>query len=125
VDAMPRRETINADTYVSMLTEFTKHFKWVWPHKNPTEILLQHDNARLHTSLKTREDIKKFGWTALLYPPYRPDLASSDLHLFGVLKDAIHGTNIQTDDDVICTVRTWLCEQDKADTHLFLVGARP
>jgi hypothetical protein len=27
VDAMPRRETINADTYVSMLTEFTKHFK--------------------------------------------------------------------------------------------------
>jgi len=34
-------------------------FRRVQPHKNPTEIVLQHDNARPHTSLKTLEAITK------------------------------------------------------------------
>jgi hypothetical protein len=32
---------------------------------NPTEILLQHDNARLHTSFKTQETTTQLGWTLL------------------------------------------------------------
>jgi hypothetical protein len=28
--------------------------------------------------------------------------------------DAIHGTKFETDDDVICQMRTWLHERDKA-----------
>jgi hypothetical protein len=33
----------------------------VKPHKNVTEILLQHDNALTHTTLKTQEAITKLG----------------------------------------------------------------
>jgi hypothetical protein len=29
--------------------------------------------------------------TVLAHPPYSPDLASSDLHLFGCLKDTLRG----------------------------------
>jgi histone-lysine N-methyltransferase SETMAR len=91
-DVMPRGEAINSDAYIRMLSELRKHFKLVWPHKTPTEILLQLDNARPHTSLKATEAITKFGWTVLPHPPYSPDLAPSDFQLLGDLNDATPST---------------------------------
>jgi hypothetical protein len=61
VDVMPRREAVNSDPYIKMLTEFRECSKQVQPHKNPMEILHQHDSARVHTGLKTLEAITKFG----------------------------------------------------------------
>jgi hypothetical protein len=61
VDAMQRGETVNSVTYIRMLTELRKRFKWVRPYKNPTEVLLEHDSASPHASLKTWEAITKFG----------------------------------------------------------------
>jgi histone-lysine N-methyltransferase SETMAR len=114
VGAMLRRETINSDTYIRTPTEVRKHFKRVWPHNRPREILLQHDNARLHTSLKTLGAITKFGWTVLPHPSYSPDLAASNFNLFRDLKNVVCGTKCETNDDVIHAVRIWLHEQDKA-----------
>jgi hypothetical protein len=101
VGAMLRRETINSDTCIRTSTELRKHFKWVWPHKNPRKILLQYDNARPHTSLKTFEAITKFGWTVLPHPSYSPDLAAPNFHLFSNLKKVVCGTKFDTNDDVI------------------------
>jgi histone-lysine N-methyltransferase SETMAR len=112
VDAMPGGG-LNFDADIRTLTELRKGIKRVWLHKNPTKTLLQNENARPHTFLKTREIITKFGWTVLHHPPHSPDLAPSDFHLFGALKDIIRGTKFGTD-DVICIVRTWLHGQDKA-----------
>ena len=53
-----------------------------------------------------------FGWTVLPHSPYFPDLAPSDLHLLGPLKDALRGTRFGDDDSVIRAVRTWLREQE-------------
>ena len=70
VDVVPRRETINCDAaYIRLLTELGKCFKWVQHCKNPTEILLQHDNARLHTTFKTQETTIQLGWTVLALWP--------------------------------------------------------
>jgi histone-lysine N-methyltransferase SETMAR len=75
-------------------------------------MLIQHDNARPHTTLRTQEAIAKFGWTVFPHPPYSPDLAPSDFHLFGSLKDALCGTRFEDDESVIRAVRTWLHEQE-------------
>jgi len=48
----------------------------------------------------------------LPHPPYSPDLAPSDFHLFGPLKDALHGTRFEDDESVIHEVKTWLREQE-------------
>jgi hypothetical protein len=70
------------------------------PHKDVAEILLQHDNAPLHTSLYIQEAIR----TVLPSPPYRPDLAASECHLFRAHKGAIHRTKFGSDDEVIAEV---------------------
>ena len=74
--------------------------------------MIQHDNARPHTSLRTQEAITKFVWIVLPHPPYSPDLALSDFHLFGPLKDALHGARFEDDESMIGAVRLWLLEQE-------------
>ena len=47
------------------------------------KILLQHDNAKPHTSRKTKEKISKLDGIKLMpHPAYSPDLAPSDYHTF-------------------------------------------
>ena len=48
----------------------------------------------------------------LPHPPYSPDLAPSDFHLFGPLNDALRGTSFEDDRSMIHAVRTWLREQE-------------
>jgi len=45
-------------------------------------------------------------------PPYSPDLVLSVFHLFGPLKDTLHGTRFEDDDSLIRAVKTWLHEQE-------------
>jgi histone-lysine N-methyltransferase SETMAR len=65
------------------------------------EYLLQHDNTRLQTSLKTVEHIINIGWTVIPHPPYSLDLAPSDFHLFGPMKDGLRGQHFRSNDAVI------------------------
>jgi len=82
--------------------------------QDSNKTLLHHASARLYTSVKTQEAITKFVWTVLLNPPYSPNLAPSDFHPFGALKNALCTMKFETDDVAICTGRSWLLEQDKA-----------
>jgi hypothetical protein len=63
------------------------------------QIILLHDNARLHISLRTREAIATVEWTVFPYPVYNPGLAPSDFHLFDRLKDALQAPHFVDDDD--------------------------
>jgi histone-lysine N-methyltransferase SETMAR len=58
-----------------------------------------HDNARPHTSLRTRKAVATVGWAVISLTPYGPDLAPSNFHLFGHLKDALRGRRFADDDD--------------------------
>jgi [histone H3]-lysine36 N-dimethyltransferase SETMAR len=44
-------------------------------------------------------------------PPYSPDLAPSDYHLFGPLKRGLAGKHFDSDDEVKAAVRQWLRDQ--------------
>jgi hypothetical protein len=47
--------------------------------------VLLHDNAHPHTAAGTRALLDHFNWELFDHPPYRPDLAPSDYHLFTYL----------------------------------------
>ncbi|GFU51824.1 uncharacterized protein TNCV_3733401 [Trichonephila clavipes] len=49
-------------------------------------ILFLDDNARPHSVMPTQNHIAVLGWEHRHHPPYSPDLAPSDIHLFPSLK---------------------------------------
>jgi histone-lysine N-methyltransferase SETMAR len=50
-----------------------------------------HDNAHAHTAAATQDLIATFGWEQFNHPPYSPDLAPSDFHVFLHLKTFLGG----------------------------------
>ena len=89
VDFMFKEATINSDIYIDTLKKLKARIRRVQPALEMSKVLLQHENTRPHTSLKTHEIISSFGWTTISHLPYLPDLAPSDFHLFGSLKESL------------------------------------
>jgi histone-lysine N-methyltransferase SETMAR len=52
---------------------------------------LLHDNACPHTTAASEDVIATFGWEQYNHPPYSPDLAPSDFHVFLHLKTFLGG----------------------------------
>ncbi|XP_014486214.1 PREDICTED: histone-lysine N-methyltransferase SETMAR-like [Dinoponera quadriceps] len=71
-------------------------------------ITLLHDNARPHISRQTQELLTHLGWTVMPHPPYSPDLAPSDYHLFSKLKKHLSGQRFRSDDKVKEEVKRFL-----------------
>jgi len=74
---------------------------------------LQHDNARPHTAHTTVATIKDLHFECLPHPPYSPDLAPSDFHMFGPLKEAMGGKKFRSDEEVRHVVHEWLPDYQK------------
>ena len=53
------------------------------------------------------EHIANLGWTVLPHPPYSPDLAPSDFHLFGPMKDGLRRQRFPSNDPVVRAVKQW------------------
>jgi hypothetical protein len=60
-------------------------------HGNPFGFGALHDSARPHTANRRRDLLRRYNWEVLDHPPYSPDLAPSDFHLFGPLKKHLGG----------------------------------
>jgi hypothetical protein len=43
-------------------------------------------------------------WEIMNHPPYSPDFASSDFHLFRPLKEHLEGQKFDMDDELKCSV---------------------
>ena len=118
-------QTINSDRFVAVLTKLKAQTSRVRPEKMKT-FLLQHNNARPHTSLKTMEHTANLGWTALPHPPYSPDLAPSDFRLFELMKGGLRGQHFPSNCAVIAAVKqSPPLEQiftSAASRLLFLIG---
>jgi len=70
--------------------------------------LLLHDNARPHNAAHTVDTLHALKFVVLKHPPYSPDLAPSDFHLFGPMKDHLRGQKFAYDNEVMEAVQSWL-----------------
>ena len=75
------------------------------------KVLPQHCNARPYTSIRTKDAITSFEWTTVPHSPYFPDLAPSDYHLFGTMKDALRDKYYGNDEEMKIAVKNWLRKQ--------------
>jgi len=82
-------------------------------------VLFLHDNAPTHRALTTQMKLAYLGFQCLDHPPYFPDLAPSDYHLFSGLKKQLKVSHFASDVEVIAAAETWLEGQP---SEFFLSG---
>lgn len=76
------------------------HYDALTKRQQRSQVLLVHDNTLPHTDLRTRAASATTDWTVLPHSPNTPELAFSDPHLFGPLKDALRGRHFVHDDEL-------------------------
>jgi len=78
-----------------------------------TGVLLQHHNAQPHIAHSTVATIQDLSFECLPHLLHSPDLAPSDFHVFGPLKEAMEGKSFRSDEEVQQAMQEWLRSQPK------------
>jgi transposase len=71
-------------------------------------VVLLHDNAWSHTTAHTNALIKLFNWEIFDHPPYSPDLAPINYHLFTKMKVWLATQCFHTNKELMDGVNNWL-----------------
>ena len=64
------------------------------------KIYLHHNIKRAYVSLLARKKLMKLGRNLLLHPPYYPDLAPKDYHLFRAMRNSLRDKTFEKEEDV-------------------------
>ena len=88
IDYLPKGQTINAEYYSSLLVQVKDILKEKRQRRGKVtkRVLFLHDNAPAHRALATQMKMVYLDFQCH-HPPYSPDLAPSDYHLFPGLKN--------------------------------------
>ena len=101
---------------ILLLIRPLKNLKRAVQHKRPQmsdkRALLLHDNVRPHAAHATVNRLERWDWETLEHPPFSPDLAPSDFHLFPNMKKHLRAKRFKSHYDVKHEVQTWLPDQD-------------
>ena len=77
-------------------------------------VLLLHNNAHPHTAAHTVDTLRTLKFEVLKQPPYSPDLAPFDFHLFGPMKKYLRGQKFADNNEVMEAVQSWLKAMPKS-----------
>lgn len=81
-ELLPTGSTITADLYCQQLDRVAAKLQG-----KQDKVYFLHDNARPHVAKLTHEKLLQLGWAVLPHPPYSPDMAPTDYHLFRSLSN--------------------------------------
>ena len=99
---------MTAEYYCKILEKLRRAIQNKRRGKLTKGVLLLHDNARPHVAATTKDLLAlKLKWEILSHPPYSPDLAPSDYHLFPYLKTELGGVHFESTEDVKRAVHTF------------------
>jgi histone-lysine N-methyltransferase SETMAR len=79
-----RGENVNSASYCEVLLKLQDAIRRKRLGQLARGVLFHHDNARTHTARATQERFQELQYQLLEHPPYSPDLAPSDFHLFDI-----------------------------------------
>ena len=88
-ELLTQGHTVTSAVYVDQLRRLAAALRE--KRRRMGQVRLLHDNARPHVASATRQQLEELGWITLPHPPYSPDLAPSDYHLFRALKNFLRG----------------------------------
>ena len=99
-------ETINGERYRTQLIRLEiaiaeKRPEYATRHE---VIIFHHNNARAHVAIPVKNYLENSGWEVLPHPPYSPDLAPSNYHLFRSMQNGLTGIRFTSEQDI----KNWL-----------------
>jgi len=111
VEFQEHGRTVNASSYCSLLKRLKTAIRTKRKGLLTQGVIVLHDNARPHTACLTLETVEQLGLDVLPHPPYSPDLAPSEYHLFGPMKKMLGWQKFASDTEVQSVVSQWLGQQ--------------
>jgi histone-lysine N-methyltransferase SETMAR len=108
VHLQKRGKIMNSTSYCKVLLKLRDAIRRKRPGQLARGVLLHHDNASPHTARATQDRIQELQWEVLEeHPPYGLDLAISDFHLFGPLRNHLGGKRFADGEKLATVVRKW------------------
>ena len=112
LDYLPKRSTITGVYYANLLDQLRTTICEKRRGKLSKGILLQQDNARVHTCKVAMNAVERNGYELIPHPAYSPDLAPSDFFLFPKLKKKdIRWLHFRSD-EVVTAIEEWVNGKD-------------
>lgn len=81
-ELLEQGQTVNSEVYCRQLDALNRSLD----RRRQSQVVFLDDNAKPHRSRLTNGKIIELGWDRVDHPPYSPDLAPSDFHLFRSLQ---------------------------------------
>ena len=99
----------------------TEHNSWDWALKEKRahyysrhdKIILLH-NARSHVATPVKIYLETLKWKVLPYPPYSPNIAPSDYHLFRLMTHGLSEQHFTSYEDIKNCIDDWIASKDEA-----------
>jgi histone-lysine N-methyltransferase SETMAR len=96
--------TVNSEVYCAQLDRVAEA---LFDSGRERPVIFLHDNASSHTAKVTKKKLSDLMWEVLPHPPYSPDMAPSDFHLFTSLKNWLKGKRYADIDEVRAGVQEY------------------
>lgn len=112
-ELLEKNTTITAALYCNQLDRVAEKLERVRPGHGQVRYL--HDNARPHVANTTRQKLLDLQWEVLPHPPYSPDIAPTDYHLFNSLSSAM--TDIEFENEA--ELDLWIHDFFSSKPHEF------
>ena len=107
LDFLPKRSTITGVYYANLLDQLRTAIHEKRQGKLSKGVLLQQDNARVHTCKVAMDAVERNGHELIPHPAYSPDLTPSPN-----LKKDIHGLHFRSNEEVMMAVEEWVNGKD-------------
>ena len=108
LDFLPKRSTIIGVYNANLLDQLRTTICEKRRGKLSKGVLLQQDNARVHTCKVAMDAVERKRYELIPHPGYSPDLAPSDFFLSPNLKKYIRGLHFRSDEEVVTAVEEWV-----------------
>ncbi|KAG5308560.1 MOS1T transposase, partial [Pseudoatta argentina] len=76
------------------------------------KVILLHDNARSHVAKPVKTYLETLKWEVLPHPPYSPDIALSDFHLFRLMAHGLADRRFHSYEEAQKWIDSWIASKD-------------
>ena len=112
LDFLAKKSKITRAYYANLLGQLRTAIREKRRGKLYKGILLQQDNARVHTCKIAMDAVERNWYELIPHSTYSPDLAPGDYFLFPNLKKDIRGRHFRSNEEAVAAVEEWVGDKD-------------